>query len=154
MADENIRNFDITTSITDGIIYMVRPTGGSGAYEDYQIPVSDLLNAVNVNITALQTANPLITQLTSQTTSFTSAVLIDYSRLYDIEILMNSGTLAIKVGTSAAADDVMIEQSFTSGEVSVQTFNMPFASSTTLYFTLTGTGNVDINIIYRLNVFT
>lgn len=153
MADENLLNKTQTTSHSGMRLYGIRPTGGGGSYEDYFIETSDLLNETSTNISEIQSANPQVTSLTAQTTSFTSSVLVDYSRLYDVELRMNSGTLAIKIGTSAAADDIMIEQSFTSGDVSVQVFNKPFSSTTTLYFTLTGTGSVDFNIIYRLNIF-
>ena len=144
MADEKLSNKAYTTSIANVVLWISRLI--SGTWTDFRINVSDLLNELTTNTQyCIQK-----TAYAAQTSSFTHAAA-EYDKIESLDFLLNSGSCTIKVGTSAGTDDIVPE--FTLTGIMTKRIDYPFASAATVYITITGTANIDMNVWYHDNIF-
>lgn len=82
----------------------------------------------------------------NKTSDFQHLISADQS-LERIDFRKISGSITIKVGTSANGDDIIIERTLTSEDKNIN-LGKSFSSSKTLYITITGGGTVSVNIWY------
>lgn len=137
MAKEKLSQ-RIETQLTEsGFVHIILPDGGGG-YDSYKISPEALRDLFK-------------NRLEAQTADFTVVLDAD-TALEGIDFFYNSGSLAIKVGTSLAAKDIISTRTI---DVTNQSERVPlykyYLASQTLYFTLTGTGSIDVIINYKKN---
>jgi len=99
------------------------------------------------------TLNTMILNQTevAKTASFTVEAPAGYM-LHTVTLVRNTGSAGIELGITATGDEVFTSTTIdgTDALVTVQT-HYALATATTLYFTVTGTVNFDVNLQYILN---
>jgi len=140
-----------TTTTSGGYLYIIIPDGSGGWYSR-KIPHTSLVAALQSAITTLQTYTAQALQTdkeASKSANFTFSLGSDVA-LESIDFIWISGTVNVKVGTTASGNEVLPVQTLTSGSLRnlVQKY---YSGATTLYFTLTGGGTIDTIINYREN---
>lgn len=144
MASEKLTNKPLTTSI-DGTIWTQRYI--LGAWVDYRINISDLQSAVNT-----RTADVMLrTQYTNETASFTHPFSAD-DKLEALDFRLNSGSCTIAVGTTPAGTEIIPTIALTTGGDDNFNYKKSFQSTTTMYITITGTADINIDVWFRSGV--
>ena len=137
MAKEKLSQRIETQLIENGFLHIILPDG-FGGYNSYKVS-PEVLRDLYKDRYAAQTAN------------FTVVLDAD-TALEGIDFFYVSGSINVKVGTSLAAKDIISTRTIDMTNQSERVFlSKYFASSTTLYFTLTGTGSIDVIINYKKN---
>ena len=150
MPDETL---DQQTTLTDpagATFYALK--GGA----DYEIAYSDLFNAVNTAISALQSqVNGIeaVHLFQDQSANFSQAYGA-LTKFISVDFRHKSGgTATVRVGTSSGGSEISPDLPVAAGLHLNITVMKSFESATTLYFTISG-GTVDVEITYKLNRFT
>lgn len=152
MADKKLSELTSTTT-TSGSYYETSIPDGAGGWFSRKILHSNILASVTSLISTINTYISQATQTTrhaSKTANFTQIMGSDV-KLESIDFIYVSGTTTVKVGTSLGANDVISGRTITSTNNSLNIISDYFAGATTLYFTLTGGGTIDVITNYREN---
>jgi hypothetical protein len=144
MASEKLTNKPFETNISGAVIWVQREV--AAVWTDYRMNVSDLLAV----ITSTTQYSIQKTQYLAQSASFTHDAN-QYDEIDHVNFLVNSGSGTVAIGTTASGTDIMPAITITG----TQSFRLdyPFAATQTIYMTLTGSLDIDMNIWYRPNIF-
>lgn len=131
----------IETQLTEnGFVHIILPDGGGG-YDSYKVSPEVLRDLFKQRYAA-------------QSASFTFAYDAE-TALESIDIFWVSGTVNVKVGKTLGSNDIISGRDMSaSKQESRNLINGYLKTSGTLYFTLTGTGVVDVIINYKKNYNT
>lgn len=129
-----------TTDPTDGYLYVIIDNG-DGTFSSRKILFEDLVAGITLSN---------LVKLTDQNANFTQAFAAN-SKIEAIDIRYVSGSATIKIGTSLGGEEIMSEDTLSSGDMNL-VVSKTFENATTLYFTLSG-GVVHVNINYKPSYF-
>lgn len=161
-----ISEFPYTTNYLDYIINGLLPDGGGG-FINYNIYYADLLadvlsriiaaegdiSTLQSDVTALE--NLVISKERKVLTASTTFTLPADSKLMASDFVWNSGTLTVKVGTTAGGDEIMRDRTLNSTTTSIMNRTVYYTiSSDIIYITITGTGSIDGIFTYYQNLNT
>lgn len=158
-----------TAVILNGIMYIALPAATPTGYQDYFIPVDDLLADVNADIATinLNLAN-IGTALTRALTMLDRVVDINKNANYTFSVENTTTVEAFVINWKAATPAIKIGTTPGGSELSGMTINLSStdkrypltvwythaeAAAQTVYITISG-GTVDITRFQRLNILT
>lgn len=151
-ADKKLSELDPTTTVSGSYMEISIPDG-AGGWISKKILHSNVIASLITQITTLQNFQNQSTQtikIKSKSANFTQILGSDVM-IESIDLIYVSGSTTVKVGSTSGANDIISGRTITSVKNSTNSLSDYFASATTLYFTLTGGGTIDVIINYREN---
>jgi hypothetical protein len=149
----NIKGSSLTrlTTVPDNTDMVIIVPDGVGGFDDWKCSKEDFLKEVVDDITELQEATQsgfeLTTYYTGKEATFTHTIAAN-TKIYSIDIIWVAGSLDVKIGTSVAGEEIMLETEILNHLV--VPINMIYTSATTYYITLGSTGTATFVINYKL----
>jgi hypothetical protein len=155
MANDTSTSQLIETFITSGGWIEISIPDGFGGFVSKKISHTSFLATVNTSINTINTyinQAPQTDKFKSKSADFTESIAAD-TKIESIDFVWVSGTVSVKVGTSASGGEIISGRTVTNTKNSFNPLggaSAYFGSSGTLYFTISG-GDIDIIINYRNN---